>query len=55
MTTLSSQLNTTLLNRAAAALSEASEEDKIAYLERISQSWDNQAAIDYMAKALLGT
>ena len=48
-------LNTAQLDRAAAALFNASDDTKVAYLQGIAQRWDNQAAVDYMAKALLGT
>ena len=47
-------LNTAQLDRAAAALARFTDEDKIEYLEGISRRWDNQAAVDYMAKVLLG-
>jgi len=48
-------LNTAQLDRAAAALAQFTDKDKIEYLTGIAQRWDNQAAVDYMAKALLGT
>jgi hypothetical protein len=48
-------MNTAILDRAIAVAKAMTEDEQIVYIEGIAQRWDNQAAVDYIAKVLFGT